>query len=108
MKFDLSVIDWAAISSMITGMMTIVTALAVYVSIRAIKHSKTANKIAQNALNELVLQREIQKIKDDKAETRWRAEQRFNMEFLKSEGINADDIYHKNFPEIKNDIDDPS
>jgi hypothetical protein len=52
MKFDLCVVDWTAISSVITGLMTIATAFAVFVSIRANKHAKMANKIAQDSIIE--------------------------------------------------------
>jgi 3-hydroxyacyl-CoA dehydrogenase len=101
MIFDLCTIDWSAISSIITGLMTIATLFAVVVSIRANKQAKIANRIAKDALDELVLQRKIQKEKDDAAEARWKAEKRFEMKFLKSEGISAEDIYMEEFPEIE-------
>lgn len=100
MIFDLCTIDWVAISSIVTSLMTIATAIAVFAAFRANRQAKIANKIAQKSLDELVLQREIQKQKDDVTEIRWKIEKRLEMKIFESTGENIADFYREEYPEL--------
>lgn len=65
MCFNLSIIDWTAISSIITGIMAILTLFAIIAAFRSAKAAKNstavakqANDVAQRTLREMIYQRE--------------------------------------------------
>ena len=101
MMLELHVIDWTAVAPITTGLMTIVTTIAVFAAFRANKQAKIANRIAQESLNELKKQREMQQQKNHVEEKRWITEQQINMSILESTGEQSfDNFYHEEYPEL--------
>ncbi|MCL2363328.1 MAG: hypothetical protein FWC71_01545 [Defluviitaleaceae bacterium] len=105
MEFDLYTIDWVAISSIITLFMVMLTFISIINARRAnkiandalleafkqLEEYKRANDIAQNSLNEIIIQTKLkeQEIKDEKE--RWEKEKRATQRMLS--GDNYKDIF---------------